>query len=710
MRTKSGNPRRVASFKIMERLGAGGMGVVYLAENSRGDRVALKLIRDELAGDETFRRRFAREATAAQCVDGSFTARVVDFDMHATPPYLATEYVPGPTLEQFVSEHGPLRGEALRAFAVALAQALVAVHAAGVVHRDLKPSNVLLTDGGPKVIDFGIARAADATALTGTGMTLGTAAWMAPEQARGTATDGKADVFSWASVVVYAATGRSPFGDGPSDAVLYRIVHEHASLDGVDAALVPLLELALDKSPTRRPDARSLVGLLLDGHAHAARGGSDDATATLYVERTWELPNQGGGLPARAQRRRGRVAVVGVATALLVASLGAYATYDRDDTRATAPRATSLARIAAADAAPSPTSSEVEEAPPAVPDATEVPLRRLLARGTELMDVVYPELDGSAPREIVLASSNDPTDPFSSRFVDVFTWRGGRWRKVLDATEFRSPGARRVLLDPELSGVELAFLEGVDFFGDGSSELVVGVQHYGASSGPLDVSVLEFAGGEVRERFFTQTTSGGELDRNGNTIVLTSGSYTPADPHCCPSFTATETIAARGSEIGVVAQKEVPVDTGDVLSGKSRLRIDGIGAMTVGMTLDEASEAAGVALDMTYSRRGCGYAEPIGGPRGLSMMIERGRVTRFDVGGGAIRTLSGIGIGAPASLLSETYPGRIERSRTIYGDTVLDYVPEDDTGYLMRFGVYRGAITYMSSGRAESVRYAEGCF
>lgn len=709
MRTKSENPKRVASFKIVERLGAGGMGVVYLAENPRGDRVALKLIRDELAGDETFRRRFAREATAAQCVDGSFTARVLDFDMRATPPYLATEYVAGPTLEQFVCEHGPLRGEALRAFAVALAQALVAVHAAGVVHRDLKPSNVLLTEGGPKVIDFGIARAADATALTGTGMTLGTAAWMAPEQARGTPTDDKADVFSWASVVVYAATGRSPFGDGPSDAVLYRIVHEHPTLDGVDATLVPVLELALDKSASLRPDARSLVGLLLDGHANATRG-TDDATATLYVERTWELPNHGGGVPARAQRRRGRVAVVGLAMALLVASLGAYVRYDWDETRSTAPRTTNDTGVAPSDASPSPTSLEVEEAPPAVPDATDVPLRRLLARGTDLMDVVYPELDGSAPREIVLASSNDPTDPFSSRFVDVFTWRGGRWRKVLDATEFRSPGARRVLLDPELSGIEVAFLEGVDFFGDGSSELVVAVQHYGASSGPLDVSVLELAGGEVRERFFTQTTSGGELDRNGRTIVLTSGSYTPADPHCCPSFTATETIAARGREIQVVAREEVPVDTGDLLSGKSRLRIDGIGAMTVGMTLDEASNAAGVVLDVTYSRRGCGYAEPVGGPRGLSMMIERGRVTRFDVGGGAIRTLSGIGVGAPASLLYETYPGRIERSRTVYGDTVLDYVPEDDTGYLMRFGVYRGAIAYMSSGRAESVRYAEGCF
>lgn len=260
-RLRTGDPERIGEFTLVSRLGTGGMGVVYLAQGPDGQLVAVKRLREELASDTEFRARFRREAAALLRVQGVCTARVLAVEVEASSPFVAMEYVQGLTLAEHVSAHGPLSGDRAHGFAAGLAEALVAIHRAGVVHRDLKPANVLLSKQGLKVIDFGIAQAADATALTRTGVTVGTVGYMAPEQVRGQAGP-PADVFAWALTVAYATTGRPPFGTGPAEAVLYRVLHHQPDLDGVPARLTALLTPALAKSPERRPSSRQLLAEL----------------------------------------------------------------------------------------------------------------------------------------------------------------------------------------------------------------------------------------------------------------------------------------------------------------------------------------------------------------------------------------------------------------------------------------------------------------
>ena len=238
------------------------MGVVYLARARRTQRVAIKIPRADLARDPEFRERFRREAEAASAVAARCTARVLEIHSEGARPYIVTEYVEGPTLHGAVTAEGPLTGPDLVAFAVGVAEAMVAMHAAGVTHRDLTPGNVILGRWGPKVIDFGIARADDAATLTQTGMRIGTPAWMAPEQARGERVGPAADTFSWGTLVAYAGTGRHPFGNGRAEAVLYRVVHESPDLAGLEPAVAPLVERALDKDPTRRPAPGDLLDAL----------------------------------------------------------------------------------------------------------------------------------------------------------------------------------------------------------------------------------------------------------------------------------------------------------------------------------------------------------------------------------------------------------------------------------------------------------------
>ena len=214
MSLQKGDPSRVGGYRLTARLGAGGMGVVYLGTAKDGSQVAIKMLRPELADDKEFRARFRREAATLEKVRGLCTVRVIEADSESPRPFLVTEYAEGPSLAEWVSSQGPFRAEMLYGLATGLAEALAAIHAAGIVHRDLKPSNVLLTATGPKVIDFGIAQALDATVLTRTGMTVGSPGFMAPEQIRGQAGQ-PADVFAWGVTVAYAATGKSPFGAGP---------------------------------------------------------------------------------------------------------------------------------------------------------------------------------------------------------------------------------------------------------------------------------------------------------------------------------------------------------------------------------------------------------------------------------------------------------------------------------------------------------------
>ncbi|MFF4170884.1 PQQ-binding-like beta-propeller repeat protein [Streptomyces sp. NPDC001744] len=258
-RLAGSDPRQVGPYTLVGRLGAGGMGAVYLGRSSGGRTVAVKVVRPELAGDDGFRDRFRREVAAARLVSGAFTAPVVDADPDAGLPWMATAFVAGVPLSRAVAAHGPLPETALRMLTAGLAEALVGVHAAGVVHRDLKPANVLLALDGPHVIDFGIARATDGTALTSTGSVIGSAPYMSPEQALGRHLTPASDVFSLGTTVAFAACGESPFGDGAGAAVLFRVVHTEPDLSAVPESLRPLVGRCLAKDPAERPSPREVI-------------------------------------------------------------------------------------------------------------------------------------------------------------------------------------------------------------------------------------------------------------------------------------------------------------------------------------------------------------------------------------------------------------------------------------------------------------------
>jgi len=262
---KSGDPASVGPYRLLGRLGAGGMGQVYLAKSPGGRLVAIKLIRPELAEERGFRSRFASEISAARNVSGIYTAAVVDADSEAELPWMATVYVPGPSLTDAVEDNGPLPVESVLALAAGLAEALQAIHRAGLVHRDLKPSNVLLAADGPRVIDFGISLALERSMMTATGMVMGSPGFMSPEQARGQREVGApTDVFSFGAVLAFAVTGNSPFGAGPTPALLYRVVNETPDLTAVPARLSPLVEQCLAKDPAARPTPAEILEALSD--------------------------------------------------------------------------------------------------------------------------------------------------------------------------------------------------------------------------------------------------------------------------------------------------------------------------------------------------------------------------------------------------------------------------------------------------------------
>jgi hypothetical protein len=253
------DPAEIAGYQLRARLGSGGMGNVYLSFTRGGRPVALKVVRREFADDPEFRRRFRMEVAAAQRVQGIYTAPVVDADPDAPVPWLATGYIAGPSLSYAVGEHGPLPEPSVYRLLAGVAEGLGAVHAAGIVHRDLKPANVLLAADGPRVIDFGIARAADATSLTGTGAVLGTPAFMTPEQVAGRPVSAATDVFALAHLVVYAATGHSVFGDGHYATLVYRIAQEEPDLSGCPESLREFAGRCLAKDPAQRPDLGEIM-------------------------------------------------------------------------------------------------------------------------------------------------------------------------------------------------------------------------------------------------------------------------------------------------------------------------------------------------------------------------------------------------------------------------------------------------------------------
>jgi serine/threonine protein kinase len=256
------DPRVIGEYRLRAQLGSGGMGRVYLGLSPAGRAVAIKVVNPGLADDAEFLHRFTQEVAAARAVSGIYTAPVVASGLDERPPWLATAFVPGPSLEQVVSENGPLPEPALWPLLAGLTEAMAAIHACGVVHRDLKPANVLLATDGPRVIDFGISRATDGTVLTAAGVVFGTPGYMSPEQAEGKPAGPASDMFALGCVIAYAATGAGPFGTGTVAAVLYRVVHADAALDGVPPALREILRGCLAKDPAARPTPAALAGAI----------------------------------------------------------------------------------------------------------------------------------------------------------------------------------------------------------------------------------------------------------------------------------------------------------------------------------------------------------------------------------------------------------------------------------------------------------------
>ncbi|MFJ8079818.1 serine/threonine-protein kinase [Streptomyces sp. NPDC096205] len=319
------DPAEVGGYRLTARLGAGGMGRVYLSYTPGGRLVAIKVVRPELAHDPDFRRRFRREVEAARRVRGAYTAELIDADCDGVPPWLATLYVPGPSLTEAVARGGPLSVPAVLWLMAGVAEALQAIHAEGIVHRDLKPSNVLLADDGPRVIDFGISLAADLTSYTATGAAVGTPHFMAPEQATAGEVTPATDVFALGQTAAFAALGEPLYGSGSAPGVLYRIVHEEPDLSRLPEPLRPLIARCLAADPRERatlpevlrwcrqqlgPDAGPAVWREVLGQRHTP------ATPPT-PDPTLRLPR-----PARLRRRRTALITAAAVTAAALLTTG----------------------------------------------------------------------------------------------------------------------------------------------------------------------------------------------------------------------------------------------------------------------------------------------------------------------------------------------------------------------------------------------------
>ncbi|MFD0968047.1 serine/threonine-protein kinase [Plantactinospora endophytica] len=325
-----GERTRLGRYELLGRLGEGGMGTVYLGQDRDGRRVAIKMVRSEYSADAEFRGRFRSEVNRARQVPPFSTAEVLDADPDHDPPYLVVEYVDGPSLATVIKERGPLAGSALHGVAVGIATALTAIHGAGVIHRDLKPGNVLFAMGGIKVIDFGIARAFEATSQhTRTDQIVGTVAYMAPERfdsESGRQVTTAADIFAWGVVVAYAATGRTPFAADSAPATAMRILTQPPDLSGLPRSLHDLVGRALVKDPAERPTARELLDVLLAGDTPQPEVTTMVARAALTARDGVQATGGGPGKVPTETRpgstRRRRLLGVGAAAAVLVVLLG----------------------------------------------------------------------------------------------------------------------------------------------------------------------------------------------------------------------------------------------------------------------------------------------------------------------------------------------------------------------------------------------------
>ncbi|MEU8136710.1 serine/threonine-protein kinase [Streptodolium elevatio] len=293
------DPRAVGPYRLIGRLGSGGMGSVYAGLDHYERRVAIKIVHAQFSDDREFRARFSREVALLRRVQGTCTTPVLDADVDAPQPWFACEYVPGPTLQERVERQGPMAGDELFALAAGLAEALVALHGVGIVHRDLKPQNVVCSPAGPRVLDLGIARSMEDSGLTRTGMMIGSPAWMSPERFKGQNSTPAADVYAWAMMVAYASTGVIPFGTGAPEVVALRVLQDDADTAGVPNALRGIVDWSADKDPLRRPSAHQVLETVTGTWRGALGAGAPAADpvsdATSLINLHWKAPAIEGG-------------------------------------------------------------------------------------------------------------------------------------------------------------------------------------------------------------------------------------------------------------------------------------------------------------------------------------------------------------------------------------------------------------------------------
>ncbi|MFJ2391528.1 serine/threonine protein kinase [Streptomyces sp. NPDC087843] len=382
---QTGDPRRVGPYRIVGRLGSGGMGTVYAALTATGERVAVKVVHPAQAADDEFRARFRREVQLSQRVTGPCLVPVRDADTQAATPWLVTPYIPGLTLDEHVTANGPLSGGRLYALAAGTAAALAAVHAQGVIHRDVKPQNVILAPSGPQVLDFGIAHALDGTSVTRTGVMTGTPGWISPEHYRTGAVGSPGDVFAWGALLTYAATGRLPFGGGAAEAVAFRVMQAEPDLDGVPTSLRRLVEKALAKDPSDRPSAAELAAEcteLLAAQATAVLTPGDQQPTLIsdLVSAHWDLtPEAEPAWPTPPGRNnRTRVYLTVAVAAAVLGSLGgalAAASQSSNAAHGQAPTPSSRTSPATATAAAQQSTSRTTSPATASPSGPATPQR-----------------------------------------------------------------------------------------------------------------------------------------------------------------------------------------------------------------------------------------------------------------------------------------------------------------------------------------------
>ena len=325
-------PRTLGPYRLQDRLGEGGMGVVHLARDPEGRAVAVKVLNPLGSEGVNARRRLAREVETMRRVRSPYVAEVLDADVTGEFPYIVTRFVTGPTLEEMVRTRGPLSGPGLRRLGHGMAEALTAIHAAGVVHRDLKPGNVMLSDDRPIVIDFGIAQAGDATRLTQTGLVMGTPGYLAPEVIEGEPSSPASDVHSWGSTMVFAATGHLPFGGGSYETIFYRIISGRADLSGVPGPLVPLISAALARDPSHRPSASwlSAQAVTLDMSAATTTYAGAPLTETQFPREVVSIPAVPSAAPSAPAARAAAAPPAPKQAARDVADLLPPVSYPRD--------------------------------------------------------------------------------------------------------------------------------------------------------------------------------------------------------------------------------------------------------------------------------------------------------------------------------------------------------------------------------------------